>query len=203
MTESTEAILIYPEHHTVWLEAMGITRWQIKEPLAQVTHSTNAVEKLLPNEPIEKNVAEQDAMPEALEATHSILTPQIEMAQYWVIGQQTLIPEEAYLLAGMMQAIGAQSVVFSHAADELLDSVMSTGLASWPRLVVQALPLGGTLKVPETVKILILGETPLQLQAKLWSLPSLSQLLAEPQLKREAWEILKKAKADVAVHDTV
>lgn len=202
MIKSTETALTYPEYHPAWLESLGITRWQSREPLAQVAHPTSAVEKVLLNEPIEKSVTERDAMPEKLELTHLILTPQIEKAQYWVIGHQALIPEEAYLLAGMMQAIGAQSVVFSYEADALSDSVMPTGLASWPKLMVQALPLGGMLKVPETVKVLILGEVSLQLQAKSWLLPPLSQLLAQPHLKREAWEVLKKAKADIAMHHT-
>jgi hypothetical protein len=187
MTESTEAILTYPEHHVAWLEAMGVTRWQANKPFMK----TAALETPIASSTMHNRTVElvtEQPIPQ------SSLTPQIEMASYWVIGAQPLIPAEAYLLAGMMQAIDAKAVVFSHPADELAQSVMQTGLASWTRLIVQALPLTGLFVVPETVKVLFLGDALFEHAAKSWCLPTLNELLSEPMRKRDAWEILKKAK---------
>ena len=187
MTDSTEAILTYPEHHVAWLEVMGVTRWQANKPFMTtaaleipiaINTMHNRTVELVKEKPIPK----------------TSLPLQIEMASYWVIATQPLIPAEAYLLAGMMQAIDAKAVVFSHPSEELAQSVVQTGLASWPRLIVQALPLTGLFVVPETVKILFLGDALFDHAAKSWCLPTLNELLSEPMRKRDAWEILKKAK---------
>jgi DNA polymerase III psi subunit len=194
MTESTESTLTYPEHHAAWLEAMGVTRWQAKRPLVMAAESQTITENFAEN----RIALNSDSEPSTDNlTTSSVLSPQIEMADYWVVAQQPLNPAEAYLLAGMMQAIHAKAVVFSHPADELLHSVMQTGLASWPRLVVQGLPFAESFVVPKNVKVLFLGEQLFEHKAQSWCLPTLAELLSEPMRKRDAWEVLKQAKSAV------
>jgi hypothetical protein len=99
--------LTYPEQHTTWLTAMGVSRWQTRE-----------VSSTAPD------VQPSYTWPEAM-----------LRARYWVVGEHLLDDATAHLLAGMMVAIGVASADVAYAApmDTGLPHV-ATSLAKLPQI---------------------------------------------------------------------
>lgn len=172
----------YPEHHAVWLDAMGISRW----------HTTSVILETTPA--LAQNSG--SAVGEPVTATQSPLPEAIANAQYWVIGSAPLEHDSAYLLAGMMAAIQAteNDVVYSHIA-ESHSSTFATGLPHFAKINVQTIE-HTSFDMPTPLKVLILGDTSVSFTADaIWQIPSLSALLDTPLLKREAWATLKAMRA--------
>lgn len=173
--------LNYPEHHDVWLSEMGITRWQATKILNHVEPDAVEAESLTVFDSI-------------YDLPHSIVS-----SRYWVVSRATLDSSDAYLLAGMMKSIGANTddVIYSYvttaAQEELLQQ--ATGLPSWSVLKIQTIKeqaLSSDLSLPDSLQVFVVGDLTHQWHAKIDSLPSLSDMQKQPSLKRDAWQILKK-----------
>ena len=72
----------------------------------------------------------------------------------------------------------------------------TTGLPSWPVLNIQALPRSvfeQPLKVADELIVLTLGAVDHQWEtANPVKLPGLTEMIARPELKKEAWMLLKQ-----------
>lgn len=170
----------YPEHHAVWLDAMGISRW----------HSTAVEETIAPAQNMTSDVSKPATQ------VASPLPDSITKAMYWVIGATPLDHDTAYLLAGMMHAIQATDadVVYSHIAPSN-SSTVATGLPHFPKCHIQTIA-HTEFDIPEQLNVLILGDMPVSFSSEsMWRLPSLPSLLDNPLLKRDAWNILKAMRA--------
>ena len=186
VSDHASAVLTYPEHHAVWLDVMGISRWASTTSLGGAGSATNvpAFEHL--PEPALAIAAK------AVEVDLPVLPKIIEAARYWVIGAAPLGDDACRLLAGMMAAIqAAEAEVVYSAVQDGGAHVQSTGMPTWPRLNVCHVP---ELRVhlPETLSVLLLGDVGFpEGHHRVWRIPALVDMLSEPLLKREAWAGLK------------
>ncbi|AXF86110.1 hypothetical protein DTO96_101851 [Ephemeroptericola cinctiostellae] len=186
VSDDVSAVLTYPEHHAVWLDVMGISRWASTASLGGAVSVANApVLEGLP-EPVLVVAAK------AVVADLPVLPKIIQAARYWVIGVAPLDDDACRLLAGMMAAIQATEgeVVYSSVQDGV-EHVQTTGMATWPRLnVCHVSELNVSL--PETLSVLLLGDVDFpEGHHRVWRIPALADMLSEPLLKREAWVGLK------------
>lgn len=184
--------LNYPEQHGAWLAEMGVTRWQATRAMPPLeTHEQSAPTMTeVTNNIVPITQASSDA---SYDWPASVST-----ARYWVVSSSALKPSDAYLLAGMMQAIGAQTdeVLYSciTTEQEVLQQ-QATGLPTWPSLRIQTISthaLDAELLLPESVQFMVLGTLAHQWQIPFESLPSLAEMQEQPLRKREAWQVLKK-----------
>lgn len=181
--DATTDILSYPQHHGAWLDAMGVSRWAFK---GEAIETAGAV------------LAEQ--APIVIAPVAEAWSTSIQTARYWVIGNAALNDAELALLAGMMAAIGAEAddVVYSFCGDALESSVQNTRVANWSRLNVQPVAVFDN---PPAVRVLMLGDDVAKTargfdEGKTYRIPALSDILAQPLLKRDAWQVLKKMWAE-------
>ena len=97
-----------------------------------------------------------------------------------------------------MLSVGAERAVYAYVADDLLESVLETGLAALPQVTMYALSAAhwrGLNDIPNTVALVALVAAFFETQ---WVVPTLEELMAEPLKKREAWQVLKKIKLSKA-----
>lgn len=215
MNANTE-VLSYPQHHGAWLEVMGVSRWRLNGVIdvvdavsdAVVTVDQTQIDIALSTTMATATIDVVDA-PNALNArvelskvateTKTRWAESIQNARYWVIGNAVLQDEEVALLAGMMAAIQATAdeVVYSFCSSELDVSVQYTRVSQWSRLNVQPVL---AFDSPPAVTVLVLGEDAMKTTvgfetAKVFCIPALSDILREPLLKRDAWQVLKAMRA--------
>ena len=189
MSNGVFDVLTYPEHHAVWLDAMGISRWASTASLAERGSESHAVALECLPEPVLAAVATTAVL------DVPVLPKIIQTARYWVVGAASLDEEACRLLAGMMAAIQATEgeVVYSpvQTMQDGEGHVQTTGLATWPRLSVCHVPQL-SVSLPETLNVLLLGDVAFpEGHDRLWRIPALADMLSEPLLKREAWVGLK------------
>jgi hypothetical protein len=196
--------LKYPEHQSQWLDVMGVVRWQATGALegeSAVANATDTDTDALSS--IDANAAQVSAPIDAPTSTAALpdaldVPAAVAAADYCVLGAAALTAQEAYLLAGMMLSVGAERAVYAYVADDLLESVLETGLAALPQVTMYALSAAhwrGLNDIPNTVALVALGAAVYETQ---WVLPTLEELMAEPLKKREAWQVLKKIKLSKA-----
>lgn len=196
--------LKYPEHQSQWLDVMGVVRWQATGALegeSAVVNATDTDTDALSS--IDANAAQVSAPIDAPTSTAALpdaldVPAAVAAADYCVLGAAALTAQEAYLLAGMMLSVGAERAVYAYVADDLLESVLETGLAALPQVTMYALSAAhwrGLNDIPNTVALVALGAAVYETQ---WVLPTLEELMAEPLKKREAWQVLKKIKLSKA-----
>lgn len=177
---TTESPITYPEHHATWLDAMGVSRWYSTHVIEPSSVEISVIEVIKPTTAPVKNA----------------LPALIEHASFWVIGMEALDHETAYLLAGMMAAIQATEaqVVYSHFG-KAHSTHIATGQVHLTKLHIEVIE-NSAFELPAQLKVLVLGDTPFETQHDAqWRIPSLSAILETPQLKRDAWEILKIMRA--------
>jgi hypothetical protein len=173
----------YPEHHHEWLAAMGVVRWQARDSRLISAPTTPIVHV--------------EAVAEVTREPDFVWPERMVQARYWLVGESALDAATAYLLAGMMKAIGAtqDEVVYTSIVDDAQERY-TTGLPSWPVLNVQALPRSvfeQPLKVADELIVLTLGAVDHQWEtANPVKLPGLTEMIARPELKKEAWMLLKQ-----------
>lgn len=170
----------YPEAHDAWLYAMGIdVRWRHRSGLAEA----GAV--------VDAPVVE---LPEC-----------IAQSRYWVLGEQPLTDAQAYLLAGMMWAIGVQSdtdCIYSHVAEstQTMPQSVETSLPALPAinsLAVEPILLQNAVDELGYSTVIALGDVLMsgQTHERIIRTPSLQAMIDNPLLKKEAWTVLKKLRA--------
>lgn len=188
------AVLTYPDHHAVWLDAMGVSRWVSTTSLHGIEGQVAVVDA--------KQATEVALAAEQSDAIVHPLPAIVQSARYWVVGGTPLSDDERRLLAGMMAAIQApvDEVVYSASQNGLEKEAMTiqaTGLATWSRLNVCAASPQLEMRLPDALKVLLLGDVVFSnAHARTWRIPSLTAMLSEPLLKREAWIHLKAMWAD-------
>lgn len=169
----------HPEAHDAWLYAMGIdVRWRHREGLA---------------DGVDDGGMTADAS--ALE-----LPDYIVQTRYWVIGERALTDAQAYLLAGMMWAMGVTTTadcIYSYGADSTANAptAVATGLPALATLNTLAVE-PALLQTPiETIDntIILLGDALMagQTHERLLRVPSLQAMIDNPLLKKQAWAVLK------------
>ena len=187
VSDSVSDVLMYPEHHAVWLDAMGISRWTTTLSLNETASvESEPTFECLPEHTVEAEMA-------AVVVDKPVLPEIIQTALYWVIGSSPLAGEECRLLAGMMLAIQAVEgeVVYSTVQGDGVAHIQATGLVTWPRLNVCHVPQLDVV-LPDTLKVLLLGDVIFpEGDGRVWRIPALADMLSEPLLKREAWAGLK------------
>jgi hypothetical protein len=158
----------HPEAHDAWLYAMGIdVRWRHR--------SGNQL----------------DGAPE-MELPECII-----QSRYWLIGEQVLTEPQLYLLAGMMWAVGVQSVsdcVYSYSADatQTHPSPMATGgpfLDTVNVLGVEPKLLETPADAFEHTTLIVFGDVLMSgvKHQRLLRLPSVQAMIENPLLKKQAW----------------
>lgn len=126
------------------------------------------------------------------------LPDRIQTAQFWVLGEGELTAEQLYLLAGMLKAIGAShtDVVYSYVVSNPVSATsIATGLGIWPSLYVQ--PIEGLSSYDlgswsGNTRLLSLGLESIHPMTSV--LPSLQKMIEQPELKKHAWQVLRKHK---------
>ena len=171
----------HPQAHDAWLYAMGIdVRWRHREGLADggMTADASALE-----------------LPEC-----------IAQSRYWVLGEQPLTDAQAYLLAGMMWAIGAQNTTdctYSHATDstQTTPKTIATGLPALAIINTLAVE-PALLQIPvdaflDTTTLIVMSDALMagQTHKRLLRVPSLQAMIDNPLLKKDAWAVLKNLRA--------
>ncbi|MBS1174525.1 MAG: hypothetical protein H6R05_656 [Burkholderiaceae bacterium] len=170
----------HPEAHDAWLYAMGIdVRWRHRGGLTEA----GAV--------VDIPVVE---LPEC-----------VVQARYWVIGEQPLTDAQAYLLAGMMWAIGVQGgvgCIYSHVADstQTMPQSVATGLPALSAinsLAVEPILLQNAVDELEHSTIIVLGDALMaeRTHKRIIRVPSLQAMIDNPLLKKDAWNVLKNLRA--------
>ena len=171
----------HPEAHDAWLYAMGIdVRWRHRSGLTEV----GAV--------VDTLVVE---VPEC-----------IRQASYWLIGERALSDAQAYMLAGILWAIGVQSAadcIYSHPQDGGTQSVPNavlTGLSVLPTintLAVEPILLQNVVDDIQNTTLIVLGDVAIvgQTHKQTIRVPSLQAMIDNPLLKKDAWAVLKKLRA--------
>lgn len=174
----------HPEAHDAWLYAMGIdVRWRHRTGLTEVGTALDA------------SVVE---LPEC-----------IAKARYWVIGEQPLTDAQAYVLAGILWAIGAQSnadCVYSHLQNGGVQSVphaVATGLSVLPTintLAVEPILLKAPIDDIQNTALIALGDVAMveQTDEQIIRVPSLQAMINTPLLKKSAWSVLKVLRTELA-----
>lgn len=163
---------------------MGVVRWQQREEIIASEVSVVPIDTI-------------DTIEEIAVETDFVWPERILQARYWLVGTSPLDAATAYLLAGMMKAIGAtqDEVVYSSITDDLRESC-GTGLPSWSMVNLQAIPnavFKQSLEVPNEITLLMLGAITHQWKiAKIFNLPDLAEMIAQPERKRDAWAVLKQ-----------
>ena len=166
----------HPQAHDAWLYAMGIdVRWRHRSGLSDEV---------------------------ALDAPALELPECIAQSRYWVLGEQPLTDAQAYLLAGMMWAIGAQNTTdctYSHATDstQTTPKTIATGLPALA--IINTLAVEPTLlQIPvdalDTITFIVMSDALMagQTHERLLRVPSLQAMIDNPLLKKDAWVVLKK-----------
>ena len=169
----------HPQAHDAWLYAMGIdVRWRHRSGLSDEV---------------------------ALDAPALELPECIAQSRYWVLGEQPLTDAQAYLLAGMMWAIGAQNTTdctYSHATDstQTTPKTIATGLPALA--IINTLAVEPTLlQIPvdalDTITFIVMSDALMagQTHERLLRVPSLQAMIDNPLLKKDAWAVLKKLRA--------
>ena len=169
----------HPQAHDAWLYAMGIdVRWRHRSGLSDEV---------------------------ALDAPALELPECIAQSRYWVLGEQPLTDAQAYLLAGMMWAIGAQNTTdctYSHATDstQTTPKTIATGLPALA--IINTLAVEPTLlQIPvdalDTITFIVMSDTLMagQTHERLLRVPSLQAMIDNPLLKKQAWAVLKNLRA--------
>ena len=169
----------HPQAHDAWLYAMGIdVRWRHRSGLSDEV---------------------------ALDAPALELPECIAQSRYWVLGEQPLTDAQAYLLAGMMWAIGAQNTTdctYSHATDstQTTPKTIATGLPALA--IINTLAVEPTLlQIPvdalDTITFIVMSDALMagQTHERLLRVPSLQAMLDNPLLKKQAWAVLKNLRA--------
>ena len=169
----------YPEAHDAWLKAMGIgVRWHYRME-SQVTDGNPSPDIELP----------------------AVIT----QARYWLMGEEVLTPEYAYLLAGLLWAIQAdvKEVIYSEIAERSTTQLTNfpTALSAWPQLNTLSLSqlsspqLTAVLDQNPELRIWVLGNDVLEsthaVHERLLYLPSLAEMKAQPLKKQTAWLAVK------------
>ena len=166
----------HPQAHDAWLYAMGIdVRWRHRSGLSDEV---------------------------ALDASALELPECVVQARYWIIGEQPLTDAQAYLLAGMMWAIGAQNTtdcIYSHVADstQTMPQSVATGLPALPAinsLAIEPILLQNAVDGLEHSTIIVLGDALMaeQTHKRIIRVPSLQAMIDQPMLKKETWAMLKR-----------
>ncbi len=169
----------HPQAHDAWLYAMGIdVRWRHRSGLSDEV---------------------------ALDAPALELPECIAQSRYWVLGEQPLTDAQAYLLAGMMWAIGAQNTTdctYSHATDstQTTPKTIATGLPALA--IINTLAVEPTLlQIPvdalDTITFIVMSDALMagQTHERLLRVPSLQAMIDNPLLKKQAWAVLKNLRA--------
>ena len=162
---------------------MGVVRWQARESRLISAPTTPIVHV--------------EAVAEVTREPDFIWPERMVQARYWLVGESALDAATAYLLARMMKAIGAtqDEVVYTSIFADA-QGRYTTGLPSWPVLNIQVLPRSvfeQPLKVPDQLIVLTLGAVIHQWEtANSVKLPGLTEMIARPELKKEAWMLLKQ-----------
>ena len=169
----------HPQAHDAWLYAMGIdVRWRHRSGLSDEV---------------------------ALDAPALELPECIAQSRYWVLGEQPLTDAQAYLLAGMMWAIGAQNTTdctYSHATDstQTTPKTIATGLPALA--IINTLAVEPTLlQIPvdalDTITFIVMSDALMagQTHERLLRVPSLQAMIDNPLLKKDAWAVLKNLRA--------
>ena len=169
----------HPQAHDAWLYAMGIdVRWRHRSGLSDEV---------------------------ALDAPALELPECIAQSRYWVLGEQPLTDAQAYLLAGMMWAIGAQNTTdctYSHATDstQTTPKTIATGLPALA--IINTLAVEPTLlQIPvdalDTITFIVMSDALMagQTHERLLRVPGLQAMIDNPLLKKQAWAVLKNLRA--------
>ena len=169
----------HPQAHDAWLYAMGIdVRWRHRSGLSDEV---------------------------ALDASALELPECVVQARYWIIGEQPLTDAQAYLLAGMMWALGAQNTTdctYSHATDstQTTPKTIATGLPALA--IINTLAVEPTLlQIPvdalDTITFIVMSDALMagQTHKRLLRVPSLQAMIDNPLLKKDAWAVLKNLRA--------
>ena len=169
----------HPQAHDAWLYAMGIdVRWRHRSGLSDEV---------------------------ALDASALELPECVVQARYWIIGEQPLTDAQAYLLAGMMWAIGAQNTTdctYSHVTDstQTTPKTIATGLPALA--IINTLAVEPTLlQIPvdalDTITFIVMSDALMagQTHKRLLRVPSLQAMIDNPLLKKDAWAVLKNLRA--------
>ena len=169
----------HPQAHDAWLYAMGIdVRWRHRSGLSDEV---------------------------ALDAPALELPECIAQSRYWVLGEQPLTDAQAYLLAGMMWAIGAQNTTdctYSHATDstQTTPKTIATGLPALAiinTLAVEPALLQIPVDALDTITFIVMSDALMagQTHERLLRVPSLQAMIDNPLLKKQAWAVLKNLRA--------
>ena len=167
----------HPQAHDAWLYAMGIdVRWRHRSGLVEAGAAVDA--------PVVE-------LPEC-----------IAQSRYWVLGEQPLNDAQAYLLAGMMWAIGTQDTTdctYSHATDstQTTPKTIATGLPALAiinTLAVEPALLQIPVDALHTTTLIVMSDALMagQTHERLLRVPSLQAMIDNPLLKKDAWVVLKK-----------
>ncbi len=195
----------HPEAHDAWLHAMGIdVRWRHRSAPAQLETAEVAAPTTHAEPTAQATPAEMARTVPDTTAQHSSapLPDIITQARYWVVGEHALTQKQAYLLAGMLNAIGADAgeCIYSHSTGTANTAtraqLMGTGLAAWPELntlILSAAQQSSSLDTLEHTTQIILGAAlaATTTHERQLGVPSLQAMMEQPELKKDAWAVLK------------
>ena len=170
----------HPQAHDAWLYAMGIdVRWRHRSGLSDEV---------------------------ALDAPALELPECIAQSRYWVLGEQPLTDAQAYLLAGMLWAIGVQGgadCIYSHVTDstQTMPQSVATGLPALAIINTLAVE-PALLQIPvdaflDTTTLIVMSDALMagQTHKRLLRVPSLQAMLDNQLLKKDSWAVLKNLRA--------